>query len=134
MTAPEKYLIVFLRITAILLMAAAGAVVMPYASMNAVHDWLGLGTLPDQPMVAYLTRSLSALYAVIGVWCWLVSREPARYRALLEQTVRLSFVFSVILILIDILAEMPKWWTLSETAFVLGWTLIFWRLVRRARA
>lgn len=130
MTVSERYLILFLRITAALLISAVGAVVMPYAWMNALHEGLGLGTLPDQPLVAYLTRSLSALYAGLGVYCWLLSRDVKRYLPLLELTVPLSFAFGLILILIDLLAEMPIWWTLSEAAFVLAWTLILWRLVR----
>ena len=131
MTAPEKYLIVFLRITAVLLMSAAGAVVMPYAWMNAAHHWLGFGTLPDQPLVAYLTRSLSALYAGLGVYSWFLARDVKRYLPLLEPAIPLSFAFSLILILIDVLVEMPTWWTAIEAPFVLGWTFLLWRLVRR---
>src|SRR4051794_12836969 len=95
MNASERRLCWFLRITAVVLLPAAGAVVMPYAWMNAIHHALGLGTLPDAPLVAYLTRSLSALYAGLGVYCWILSGDVKRYRPLLAWSVPLGFVFSV---------------------------------------
>jgi hypothetical protein len=106
--------------------------VMPYAWMNAVHEWLGLGTLADQPMVAYLTRSISALYACLGVCYWYLSRDVMRYLPLLRFSVPLTLVFAVTLIAIDIANEMPMWWTSIEGPFLLGWTLVLWWLVRRA--
>jgi hypothetical protein len=45
---------------------AAFCAVMPYAWMNATHQYLGMGVLSDQPVVGYLTRSTSAFYALFG--------------------------------------------------------------------
>jgi hypothetical protein len=133
MSVSEQSLRWFLRITAIVLHSAAGAVVMPYAWMNAISEALGLGALPDMPLTAYLTRSLSALYAVLGGYCWILSGDVKRYRPLLAWSVPLSLAFSVVLIAVDVFAEMPIGWTLIESAFVMGWTLLLWRLVRRVR-
>lgn len=132
MTPAEKLLAWFLRGTAVLLLSAALAVVMPFAWMNAVHAWFGLGELPDLPIIGYLTRSLSAVYAVLGVACWCCSRVVRQALPLLEMAVPLSLVFALIIILIDVLADMPTLWTLVEGPFLLVWTVAFWCLVRRA--
>ena len=131
MNEPEQQLIWFLRVTAIMLLAAALAVVIPHERMNAIHVWLGLGELPELPMVAYLTRSLSALYVVVGAWCWFISLDVRRYLPLLRFSVPATCVFDVSLIAIDVVVEMPLVWTAIEGAFLLGWTLTLWWLVRR---
>ena len=63
MTNPERCLKVLVRILGTGSATVAVFVVVPYAWMNAIHQWLGLGTLPDTPVVGYLARSTSAFYA-----------------------------------------------------------------------
>ena len=48
------------------MLTALGAVVMPFELMNVIHQQMGLGELPHVPIVGYLTRSISALYALHG--------------------------------------------------------------------
>jgi hypothetical protein len=132
MKESEQHLSWFLRVTAIMLLAAALAVVIPHAWMNAIHVWFGLGELPDLPMVAYLTRSLSTLYAVVGAWCWFVSRDVRRNLPLLRFSVPITFGFDATVIAIDVVVEMPLAWSALEGTFLLAWTLTLWRLVRRA--
>jgi hypothetical protein len=132
MISTEKYLIWFLRLTAALLMSALGAVIMPYTWMNAIHGWLSLGTLADQPICTYLTRSISALYAVLGACYWFISGDVRRYLPLLRFSVPLLFVFNGALFAIDVAAPMPIAWTVSEGVFLLCWTLALWWLVRDA--
>ena len=132
--SPNSTLFWFLRLTAVMLFPAALAVVMPHAWMNNVHHSLGLNELPETPMIGYLTRSLSALYALLGAGCWFVSRDVRRYLPLLRFTVTMTFFFGATLCAIDVLVEMPTLWTLLEASFVLGWTTALWWLVRRADA
>jgi hypothetical protein len=129
--SPERALIWFLRLTAVTLLAALLAVVMPYALMNEIHRWLGLSDLPDMPIVGYLTRSLSALYAFLGVICWFVSYDVRRYLPLLQLTVPGALFLGAALCAIDVLVEMPAAWMLVETVFVLLWASVLWWLVRR---
>ena len=39
---------------------------MPFEWMKEIHRYLGMGELPDGPIMGYLTRSLSAMYAMHG--------------------------------------------------------------------
>lgn len=82
MTA-DRALVVLLRLIAVAELAAVAFVAGPLAWMRAVHrDVLGLGPLPDGPIVEYLARHLSALYVVHGAMVLAVSTDLPRYRPL----------------------------------------------------
>ena|SRR5439155_5936070 len=49
--------------------------VMPRSWMAMVHEWLGMGVLPDKPVVEYLARTTCGLTAER-----LLAREMARVR------------------------------------------------------
>lgn len=131
MNANEKALIWFLRLTAVILLAAAGAVVMPQAWMSAINDSLGLASLQNSPLEGYLTRSLSALYAALGACYWYVTIDLRRYLPLIRASVYVTLLFSVTMIAIDVLVAMPGWWTWFEGPFLLAWTAALWWLARR---
>ncbi len=133
MTPAENMLAWFLRLTAVMLLCAAFAVIMPTAWMSAFNDRIGLAPLPEGPLVEYLTRSLSALYAGLGASYWFLSRDVRRYLPLLRFSVPVTLIFGGTLIAIDIVADMPIAWTACEGPFLLAWTLLFWWLMRRVR-
>jgi hypothetical protein len=95
-------------------MLALVAVVMPYSWMNAVHKWLGMGTLPDEPIVGYLARSTSGFYALLGGLAWVVSFDLVRHRQVLCYLGAVTIMFGVILLVVDLLEGMPLWWTMGE--------------------
>jgi hypothetical protein len=128
---PERCLAWFLRITALTLLSAALAVVFPHAWMDAVHRWLGLGELPELPMVGYLTRSISALYAAIGIFTWHIAGDIRRHLPLLRFSVPVTMGFAAVLIAIDVVSEMPWIWTFVEAAFLVSWCLAHALLVGR---
>jgi hypothetical protein len=130
MTPPERHLVWFLRGSAVMLMAAASAVVMPTAWMRPIGAWLGLD-VPDAPLVEYLARSVSALYTMLGPYCWFVSHDVRRYLPLLRFMIPLTALFDVTLIVLDVLIPMPIAWTVGEGVAIVGWTLALWWLVRR---
>src|SRR5438874_4792254 len=56
----------------------------PVPWMDAVHDRvLGLGPLPQVPIVEYMARSLAALYAVHGSVVFRLSFDVQRFRPLI---------------------------------------------------
>ncbi|MGO8746577.1 MAG: hypothetical protein ACLQNE_11360 [Thermoguttaceae bacterium] len=62
----ERTLVLLLRLDAILLLMAMIPSMMPFEWMKEIHRCLGLGELPDGPIMGYLTRSLSVMYAMHG--------------------------------------------------------------------
>lgn len=105
-------------------------VFVPHGLMDEVHRWLGLGELPDLPIMSYLTRSLSAFYALTGGLLWLISFEPVRYRAVIAYFGFGMCAGGLALGVIDNLAGLPLLWRVWEGPFLFVVGVVVLRLVR----
>lgn len=107
------------------------AVFLPNATMDGIHQWLGLGPLPRGPIVEYLARSLSAFYAMLGCLLWVMSFDIRRYRPLIGFFATFVILFGAVLFGIDLHAGLPAFWAGFEgpLVFVLG--VILFALQRR---
>lgn len=123
----ERYLALLLRLMGLLLLTALFAVFMPPGWMAAIHAWVGLGALPDAAIVAYLTRSESALYAVLGALMLYLSFDVRRYLPLIRFLALIRMAFGVGLLVLDVTIGMPPLWTICEgpSIFLLS-ALTFW--------
>jgi hypothetical protein len=125
---------------AIILYALGGAalcaipfVFFPYSWMNAIHSRIGLGELPDVPIVSYLARSLSLFYAMFGTVSVYAAWNVRRHRSLVTLIAVMSVVLGFSLWGIDAVSRMPLHWTLVEGPFtILVGSTILW-LQRQAR-
>jgi hypothetical protein len=118
MIKQDRVLRLFLRIVGTASLLAVVAVVMPYSYMNTIHQWLGMGQLPAEPIVGYLARSTSAFYALFGGLLWIVSTDPRRHRFVLCYLGAATVVFGVMLFAVDFLEGMPLLWRLCEGPIV----------------
>jgi hypothetical protein len=110
----ERFLRLFLRIIGTFSLLAVVAVVIPYSCMNAIHQWLGLGKLPSEPIVGYLARSTSAFYALLGGLMWIVSWDLRRHRLVLCYLGAAFILFGAALFAVDLLEGMPHYWSFFE--------------------
>src|SRR5687767_4147070 len=78
-TPRERLLAFLLRVAAVVLLLALAAVFFPRSWMSAVHEVMGLGPLPEGPIVDYLARSASLLYAHLGALYWFVAPDVRRH-------------------------------------------------------
>ncbi|MEK7676563.1 MAG: hypothetical protein AAB676_12095 [Verrucomicrobiota bacterium] len=131
MTNHEYFLRLFLRIIGSTSLLAVFAVVMPYSWMNAIHQWLGLGQLPAEPIVGYLARSTSAFYAFLGGLLWTLSFDPRRHRIVLCYLGVAFICFGLTLFGIDWLEGLPRFWRLGEGPFVTAFGIVILRLSLR---
>lgn len=99
---------------------------MPFAWMDAAHQWLGLGPLPDAPIVAYLARSTSAFYAMSGGLMWAVASDLRRYARLVRWLGLVTIAFGCALVAIDWTAGLPSYWTLTEGPFGILYGLVIY--------
>ena len=113
-TGTHVWLRWLLRINGGVMILATVAVVMPHSAMDRIHHGLGLGQLPDVPIVGYLTRSLSALYALLGVTAVYLAADVPRYRPLIRFWSAATIVFGLTLLGIDLAVQLPAWWALGE--------------------
>jgi hypothetical protein len=115
MTRADKVLVILLRyLLGIPGLFALFAVFMPLSWMAATHRWLGLGEMPTAPVVEYLARSLSAIYAVFGALCLLVASDLGRYRPLVRFPGVAFALLGLVLLGVDVGAGMPWWWSAFE--------------------
>jgi hypothetical protein len=93
------------------------ALVVPLLS-DAVIAWchrqLGLGTIPTEPIVGYLARSASIMYALHGLVVIYVSFDLPRYWPLIRVLGIAAVIHGGLMIVIDVRVGMPGWWTLLE--------------------
>ena len=93
---------------------AAIAVVAPRAWLADAHAWLGLGVLPDTPVVNYLMRSASALYALFGLTMVVLSCDVRRYCQLIGFLSWAALVHGAVIVWIGIATGLPSWWPVLE--------------------
>ncbi len=119
MNRSEKTLVVLLRVAAVILLSALAPALMPFAWMKEIHRWLGMGELPDGPIMDYLTRSLSAMYAFHGVLISYLSQDVRRFLPVVKFMAGLGVAFGVGMFALDAAVDMPVFWTLSEGPFII---------------
>jgi hypothetical protein len=90
-------------------------VFFPVPWMDHVHRrLLGLGPLPDGPIVEYMARSLSVLYAAHGAMVFALSFDLPRYRPLVRLVGVLHLLIGAAVLATDLSAGMPTPWVLGE--------------------
>lgn len=114
-------------------LTAVVPMVMPTEWMEATNDWLGLGPFHRSPLVEYLTRSLSAVYAVLGALMVYIALNLRRYLDLTVVMGGLTILLGASLTVIDVAVGMPASWTWGEgpPTVVVGAAFVW--LARRAR-
>jgi hypothetical protein len=131
MVGREWALVWYLRGYAVVLLAALPALVVPAQWLAAAYEWLGLGNWPALPLLEYLARSASAIYALVGALMLVMSFDVARYRPLILILGWVSVPGSVYLLLLDLMIGLPWWWVLLEGPVVLLTGVVLLVLARR---
>jgi len=123
----EKFLTLLLRLKSVVLGSALVAVLLPYGWMDAIHRWLQLGPLPSEPVVGYMARSLSALYASHGALALLTSFDVRRFLPFVKYQGWFGILFGLVMFGIDLAEGVPTWWTAIEAPWiVLTGSLLLW--------
>ena len=110
----ERLLVLMLRASGVVLLTAVIPAVMPHGWMDDIHRRMDLGQLPDMPIVGYLTRSLSALYALHGAVVFFVSLDVRRYLPVIKCLFMLGFLFGLGMVILDTAVDMPTLWVCCE--------------------
>ena len=116
-----------LRGLGILTLSAVVPMLMPTDWMASINDSVGLGPLDRSPLTEYLTRSLSAIYAVIGALTLYVARDVERYLGFVGFAGKLTVLLGFVFIVLDFWAGLPASWSWSEgpATVVLGFGMIW---------
>jgi hypothetical protein len=111
---PERTLRLLFRLIGVVLLLAIPAILLPTETMARIHATLGLGEMPRGPLVEYLTRSISALYAYHGGVFLLMATDLRRYRDLALYFGLGDMVFGAVVFAIGLYAGLPPIWLWGE--------------------
>jgi len=128
--ARERALVWLLRLCGGVLLLAAFAVFLPTRWMEASKRWLGLGEFPASPLVDYLTRSISGMYAMHGAVLIGVAQDVRRFAPLVLLLAWANVAFGATMLGIDLHAGMPVYWTLAEGPSILIMGVLYLWLAR----
>ena len=129
---PKKWLRLFFLITGISLSLAIVPSFFPISLMASIHEKLGLGTMPEGPIVEYLARSTSIFYAVHGVIMLTLFFKLDALWELVPIILVIHLFLGAFLIFTDVSAKMPLYWTAMEGAPVMAASFLMLVLYRQA--
>ena len=116
------------------MLMAFGAVLLPVSWMAAIHEWLGFGEYPAVPLTDYLNRSVSMLYGIHGGLMVLLSTNVRRYATIIRYVMWMHLALGAVMIVVDLRAPMPWWWTLSEGPTIVPFALVMLYMLRSVPA
>jgi hypothetical protein len=134
MTRADKALVIVLRVLGVSTLFALVAVFIPLSWMAAVHSWLGLGDMPNAPVVEYLARSVSTFYALLGALCLVISYNLERYRPLAGFLGVAFILIGLVLLGVDLGGGMPWSWLAVEGPKEIGIGVLLYFLARSPEA
>jgi hypothetical protein len=127
--ASRRHLALFLRGIGCLDLLALVAVFMPQHWMDVGHKFLGLGPIPDEPIVGYLARSASALYALHGAIVLFMSFDVERHERLIRFMALAALIHGAVIFGIDFSERLPALWRYGEgPAFAVTGLAVLWLL------
>jgi len=107
------------------------AVVMPRSWMEIAHTWLGLGEMPNGPIIMFMIRQASYTYGIHGISLWVIASDVERFRLLVILNGIAFLVAAPVFFLIDHTSGMPLWWTLGDAFGCAGFGAALLWLSRR---
>lgn len=112
--SPDRLQSWLLRLTGAFEILAFFAVVMPRAWMETSHTWLGLGQMPDGPIIMFMIRQASYTYGMHGVSLWILASDVKRFRLIILFNGISYLLAGPVFFLIDYHSGMPWFWTISD--------------------
>jgi len=115
----RRLLVVLLRVTGLTMLCALVFVFCPFRWMAAIHQRLGIGQLNYSPLMSYLTRTLSAMYASFGAVFVFTSFDIVRYLPLVRFVGAVTILGGAGVTILDAIIKLPIFWTVSEGPFTI---------------
>ena len=104
-----------LRLAGVTEILAFIAVVMPRSWMEISHAWLGMGVMPDGPLIMFMIRQASYTYGMHGVSLLVLASDVVRFRALVILNGIAYLLAGPVFFWIDYTSGVPWWWTVVDT-------------------
>lgn len=109
------WLRLILQLYGVTLLLAIPAICLPFDWMDRIHQLLGMGELPRVPIVSYLARTTSTLFALFGAVTLMIATDVQRYWPFVRFWAIANIVLGCVSLAFDLWIPMPWWWTLAES-------------------
>jgi hypothetical protein len=113
-------LIALLRLTGLAMLCGLVFVFCPFGWMQKIHAAIGMGELTNTALMSYLTRTLSAMYAILGAILLFVSLDVRRYLPLIRFLGVIAIAGGAGVTLLDAMLHLPPFWTILEGPLTIG--------------
>lgn len=127
-------LIALLRLTGLAMLCGLVFVFCPFAWMQKIHAAIGMGELANTALMGYLTRTLSAMYAIVGAILLFVSGDLRRYLPLIRLLGVIAVAGGAGVTVLDAILHLPALWTILEGPLTIGLGVALLFLSRNLRA
>ncbi len=111
---PNRLLRLLLRANGVAMLLALIPAAVPASWLADAHQRLGLGPFPPGPVVVYLARSVSLLYALLGGLLLLLANDLVRYRPAIAYVAWALIALGAAVTLVGCTTGLPLWWTAAE--------------------
>jgi hypothetical protein len=88
--------------------------VLPREWMERSHIGLGMGTMPQGPVLDFMIRQSAFVYGMHAVLLWWLARDVLRYQPLVRLIGWTYLVYGPAFLLINWRTGTPLWWTLCD--------------------
>ena len=122
-----------LWIAGILCLLSVVGLFLPLSAFESIAGFFGVETLPDSPLVMYVTRTVSAMSVGIGVFFIILALNPMKYGVLVPFSGIAAILIGVVCFITGLAEGMPAAWFLGDTlsCAVLGVLIVvFWRYAK----
>ncbi|MBN2139084.1 MAG: hypothetical protein JW720_14850 [Sedimentisphaerales bacterium] len=116
----QGLLLAVLRVSGIGMLFALFFVFCPFEWMVRINALLALEELVYTPVISYLIRTLSAMYAILGGLLLFVSTDVDRYAKLIRFLGGIGIGAGAGIIVLDAVLGLPIIWTVSEGPMTIG--------------
>jgi len=120
-----------LRVTGVTMLFALVFVFCPFGWMQAIHGRMGMGELAYTPLLSYLIRTLSAMYAYMGAIALFVSRDVERYGPLIRLLGWIGILGGAGVTALDAILGLPVFWTATEGPLTVALGVVLITLVAK---
>jgi hypothetical protein len=117
-----------LRVLAIFVIVNGVSILLPWAWIDSVLIWCGLGHMPDAAVLHYLLRGAGYFAMTFGVLIWVIASDVVRYRPIVITIITIFLIGAPVFYLIDAFAGLPRWWCILDFTICLlagGFPLAF---------
>ena len=107
------------RVLALFIAINGVSVLLPWAWVDSVLVWCGLGHQPDAVVLHYLLRGTGFLLLVFGSLIWVVASDVVRYQPIVITIIAIFLIGAPVSYLIDAIVGLPRWWCILDFSICL---------------